>query len=44
MLGDAQAVRGNEGDIGTRDPGQDRPGAVRVVVRMEVQKATGYGA
>ena len=27
-----------------RDPGQDRPGAVRVVVRMEVEKATGYGA
>ena len=27
-----------------RDPGEDRPGAVRVVVRMEVQKATGYGA
>ena len=27
-----------------RDPGQDRPGAVRVVVRMEVEKAAGYGA
>ena len=27
-----------------RDPGQDRPGAVRVVVRMVVEKATGYGA
>ena len=27
-----------------RDPGEDRPGAVRVVVRMEVEKATGYGA
>ena len=27
-----------------RDPGEDRPGAVRVVVRMEVQKAAGYGA
>ena len=26
------------------DPGEDRPGAVRVVVRMEVEKATGYGA
>ena len=24
-----------------RDPGQDRPGAVRVVVRMVVEKATG---
>src|SRR5580765_7770349 len=23
-----------------RDPGEDRPGAVRVVVRMEVEKAT----
>ena len=27
-----------------RDPGEDRPGAVRVVVRMEVEKVTGYGA
>ena len=27
-----------------RDPGEDRPGAVRVVVRMEVENATGYGA
>jgi PPOX class probable F420-dependent enzyme len=27
-----------------RDPGEDRPGAVRVVVRMVVEKATGYGA
>jgi PPOX class probable F420-dependent enzyme len=27
-----------------RDPGPDRPGAVRVVVRMEVDKATGYAA
>ena len=27
-----------------RDPDPDRPGAVRVVVRMEVQKATGYAA
>ena len=27
-----------------RDPGEDRPGAVRVVVRMEVEKAAGYGA
>ena len=27
-----------------RDPGQDRPGAVRVVVRMVVEQATGYGA
>ena len=27
-----------------RDPGEDRQGAVRVVVRMEVEKATGYGA
>ena len=26
------------------DPDADRPGAVRVVVRMEVEKATGYGA
>ncbi len=25
-----------------RDPGEDRPGAVRVVVRMVVEKATGY--
>jgi PPOX class probable F420-dependent enzyme len=27
-----------------KDPGQDSPGAVRVVVRMEVDKATGYAA
>jgi PPOX class probable F420-dependent enzyme len=27
-----------------KDPGQDRHGAVRVVVRMTVQKATGYAA
>jgi PPOX class probable F420-dependent enzyme len=27
-----------------RDPGADRPGAVRVVVRMEVDRATGYAA
>ena len=27
-----------------RDPGEDRPGAVRVVVRMVVDKATGYAA
>jgi PPOX class probable F420-dependent enzyme len=27
-----------------RDPGADRPGAVRVVVRMVVEKATGYAA
>jgi PPOX class probable F420-dependent enzyme len=27
-----------------KDPGPDRPGAVRVVVRMEVDKATGYAA
>jgi PPOX class probable F420-dependent enzyme len=27
-----------------RDPGTDRPGAVRVVVRMEVDRATGYAA
>jgi PPOX class probable F420-dependent enzyme len=27
-----------------KDPGPDRPGAVRVVVRMEVEKATGYAA
>lgn len=27
-----------------KDPGQDRPGAVRVVVRMTVEKATGYAA
>ncbi len=29
---------------GGRDPDPDRPGAVRVVVRMEVEKATGYAA
>src|SRR5580658_6158682 len=27
-----------------RDPGADRPGAVRVVIRMVVEKATGYAA
>ena len=27
-----------------RDPGEDRPGAVRVVVRMDVSRATGYAA
>jgi PPOX class probable F420-dependent enzyme len=27
-----------------RDPGEDRPGAVRVVVRMTVDKVTGYAA
>src|SRR6266581_4116101 len=27
-----------------QDPGQDRPGAVRVAVRMAVEKATGYAA
>jgi PPOX class probable F420-dependent enzyme len=27
-----------------KEPEQDRPGAVRVVVRMVVQKATGYAA
>jgi PPOX class probable F420-dependent enzyme len=27
-----------------KDPGQDRPGAVRVAVRMVVEKATGYAA
>ena len=27
-----------------KDPGQDRPGAVRVIVRMTVEKATGYAA
>jgi len=27
-----------------RDPGEDRPGAVRVVVRMHVNRATGYAA
>src|SRR5579859_7045355 len=28
----------------SRDPGTDKPGAVRVVVRVEVLKATGYAA
>jgi len=28
----------------SRDPGTDRPGAVRVVIRMTVEKATGYAA
>ncbi len=27
-----------------RDPDPDRPGAVRVVIRMDVEKATGYAA
>ena len=27
-----------------RDPGDDRPGAVRVVVRMVVERATGRAA
>jgi len=27
-----------------KDPGEDRPGAVRVVVRMSVDRATGYAA
>ncbi len=27
-----------------KDPGADRPGAVRVIVRMVVQKAAGYAA
>jgi PPOX class probable F420-dependent enzyme len=27
-----------------RDPGEDKPGAVRVVVRMVVEKVTGYAA
>ena len=27
-----------------RDPGEDRPGAVRVVVRLVVEKATGRAA
>jgi PPOX class probable F420-dependent enzyme len=27
-----------------RDPGEDKPGAVRVVVRMRVEKVTGYAA
>jgi PPOX class probable F420-dependent enzyme len=27
-----------------RDPGEDRPGAVRVVVRMVVEKVAGYAA
>jgi PPOX class probable F420-dependent enzyme len=27
-----------------RDPGPDRPGAVRVVVRMTIEKAAGYAA
>jgi PPOX class probable F420-dependent enzyme len=27
-----------------KDPGEDRPGAVRVVVRVEVHKAAGYAA
>ncbi len=27
-----------------KDPGPDQPGAVRVVVRMTVEKATGYAA
>jgi hypothetical protein len=27
-----------------KDPGEDRPGAVRVIVRVEVLKAAGYAA
>ena len=27
-----------------KDPGEDRPGAVRVVVRMTIEKAAGYAA
>jgi PPOX class probable F420-dependent enzyme len=27
-----------------RNPGEDRPGAVRVVVRMDVERAAGYAA
>jgi PPOX class probable F420-dependent enzyme len=27
-----------------KDPGEDRPGAVRVVVRMVIEKAAGYAA
>jgi PPOX class probable F420-dependent enzyme len=27
-----------------KDPGEDKPGAVRVIVRVEVLKAAGYGA
>jgi PPOX class probable F420-dependent enzyme len=27
-----------------KDPGEDRPGAVRVVVRLAVEKVTGYAA
>jgi hypothetical protein len=27
-----------------KDPGADRPGAVRVVVRMTIEKAAGYAA
>jgi PPOX class probable F420-dependent enzyme len=27
-----------------KDPGQDKPGAVRVIVRMTVEKAAGYAA
>jgi hypothetical protein len=27
-----------------KDPDEDRPGAVRVVVRMAVERATGYAA
>ena len=27
-----------------KDPGEDRPGAVRVVVRMAIEKAAGYAA
>jgi hypothetical protein len=30
--------------IDGRDPGDDRPGAVRVVVRMVADKAAGYAA
>lgn len=27
-----------------KDPGEDRPGAVRVAVRMRIEKVTGHGA
>jgi hypothetical protein len=27
-----------------KDPGEDAPGAARVIVRMAVEKATGYAA
>jgi hypothetical protein len=31
-------------EIRRKGPGEDRPGAVRVVVRMVVDKVTGYAA